>query len=440
MLSGFSPIRNQSGAVVGLVGVDINSDTEAAAINHLNLLITTVGLFAVLATALGLLVIDHRRAIDEKRVEESERKYRALFERAGDAIFLVDADSAVPGKIVAANKSAAEMHGYTQEELETMTMAHLDAPGAEVTTPETVNRVLFSGWMKGERMHRRKDGTHFPVEFSASPLEIGGRTYILVIDRNITDRKKAVDAIQRTTNKLNLLNTVTFSDIQNAIYGIAGCIELDGDGRDETSKMYWEMERDLIRKIRRSLNFAKNYQDLGTIPPKWQNVGQVFLFAISHIDFSSIRRTVEVEGLEVYADSLLERVFQALADNVITKGKTATKVSLSWKETPAGLTIIFEDNGVGIPENLKEAVFQRGFGTQKAMELFLVREILGITGITIRETGIPGAGARFESSSLPADTGSADPDGGSCFPDTLSFPVRHDGGLQNIKEAREEHM
>jgi signal transduction histidine kinase len=55
-----------------------------------------------------------------------------------------------------------------------------------------------------------------------------------------------------------------------------------------------------------------------------------------------------------------------------------------------------EDDGSGIPASDKERIFQRGFGKHTGLGLFLVREILGITGITIRETGEPGKGAQFE--------------------------------------------
>ncbi len=58
--------------------------------------------------------------------------------------------------------------------------------------------------------------------------------------------------------------------------------------------------------------------------------------------------------------------------------------------------VIYEDNGGGIPAEHKEAIFERRFFKHTGFGLFLSRTILGITGMTIRETGIPGNGARFE--------------------------------------------
>jgi signal transduction histidine kinase len=58
--------------------------------------------------------------------------------------------------------------------------------------------------------------------------------------------------------------------------------------------------------------------------------------------------------------------------------------------------ILFEDNGVGIPAEDKTKLFTKGFGKNTGLGLFLSREILAITGITITENGEPGEGARFE--------------------------------------------
>jgi len=58
--------------------------------------------------------------------------------------------------------------------------------------------------------------------------------------------------------------------------------------------------------------------------------------------------------------------------------------------------IVCEDDGEGIPVEEREKVFEWGFGKNTGLGLFLSREILDITGITIKETGEPGTGARFE--------------------------------------------
>jgi len=90
------------------------------------------------------------------------------------------------------------------------------------------------------------------------------------------------------------------------------------------------------------------------------------------------------------------RIVPNLLDNAIRHGRTIRQVRFSAEERNGSVVIICEDDGVGIPYDENERVFQRGFGRNTGLGLFLSREILGITGIAIEEIGSPGAGAKFE--------------------------------------------
>jgi len=290
------------------------------------------------------------------------------------------------------------LHGYSVDEILEKSIVDLYPPESSDYLSGLVERLLNDEWLKVETLHIRKDGTVFPLEMNASLLDLGAKKYILTIERDITERKKAEHALQQVHKKLSLLNSVTFNDIQNAVFSLSGYLTLEKTNpENEIVKNYRSQEEESVRKIINSLNFAKSYQDLGVNPPQWQNVNQSFIMGISHLDFSRINRTVKLDNLEIYADSLLERVFFTLADNVLHHGANATVVTLGYQLVRDGLLLSFEDNGKGVPEAIKEKIFERGYGKkQKGMELFLVREILSITGITIRETGTLGKGARFE--------------------------------------------
>jgi K+-sensing histidine kinase KdpD len=100
--------------------------------------------------------------------------------------------------------------------------------------------------------------------------------------------------------------------------------------------------------------------------------------------------------LEIYADLLLERVFSAIMDNTLRHGQKATKIRFSAQETTEGLTIVCQDDGVGVPAQVKEGMFKHDYNLNKGYGLFLAAEILGMTELSIVETGEPGFGARFE--------------------------------------------
>jgi signal transduction histidine kinase len=71
-------------------------------------------------------------------------------------------------------------------------------------------------------------------------------------------------------------------------------------------------------------------------------------------------------------------------------------IYLEAKFSPGSLLLIYGDDGVGIPSEEKDKIFKRGYGKNTGYGLFLIREILSITGLSIQESGIPGEGARFE--------------------------------------------
>ena len=397
VLSGYSPIRDSTGAVVGIVGVDMDSSTVISKLDSINMILYLAGILAMIFAALGIIVVERRRAIDERNLEASEKKYRLLFERAGDSILMLEAEGDNQGKIIAANTAAAEMHGYSVDEMLTKSIVDLYPTESKKDLSDLAEHLLNDEWLKHEVFHIRKDGTIFPLEMNASLLDLGTKKYLLTIERDITERKKADHALQQVTKKLTLLNSVTFNDIQNAVFSLSGFLTLEKTyPGEEPVKKYLDKEEESVRKIVNSLNFAKSYQNLGVNPPQWQNVNHSFILGISHLDFSSLQRTVNLDNLEIYADSLLERVFFTLADNVLHHAKTTTEVTLGYQFTVDGLLLFFEDNGNGIPDAIKEKIFERGYRNQKGMELFLVREILSITGLTMKETGTFGKGARFE--------------------------------------------
>lgn len=332
------------------------------------------------------------------RLIQSEEKYRLFFNSITDPVIIYRSDlQSACTTIIEANDAAGVLLGYSREEFLSMSPETIMVINVCEERNDLFRLVNTEEFVHYESFYRSKNGKMIPVEINARIFDKFGQRAVLTIARDITDRKMAEKALQQANKKLNLLNVVTFNDIQNGLFSISGYIGLQKSLSNDMEKTeYLEKEDATLRRISRSLDFAKNYQDLGMKPPRWHNVLQTFVFAISHLDFSRIDRSINLDNLEIFTDPLLERVFFTLADNVITHGKTATQVTLRYQENAEELILFFDDNGTGIPDNLKEKIFQRGFSAQKGMDLFLAREIFEITGIAIRETGIFGKGARFE--------------------------------------------
>jgi ABC-type amino acid transport substrate-binding protein/anti-sigma regulatory factor (Ser/Thr protein kinase) len=214
---------------------------------------------------------------------------------------------------------------------------------------------------------------------------------------NYDELHRSQKALEQARNKLSLLNTITFQDIQNAVFSLSGYFQLEtGNTNEQQLQRYREKELGIVQTISDSLKFANYYQNLGLLPPAWQNVQQTFMVGISRMDLTGISRNIDVKNLEIFADPMLEQVFFTLAENVTLHGKNATEISLHYRKTGHEVILVFKDNGAGIPDTVKQDIFSRMYEKRKGKGLFLAREILEITGITIQETGEPGNGARFE--------------------------------------------
>jgi signal transduction histidine kinase len=212
--------------------------------------------------------------------------------------------------------------------------------------------------------------------------------------RDISERKQTEKILQVTNRKLSLLNSITRHDILNNISLLSGYITLMRDLiKDSKAIKYLEKMDSAKILITNQIEFTRIYQDLGTTEPIWHDIGSV-------VDKLPVPGNITIEntctGVRVYADPILEKVFFCLLDNTLRHGKHATTVTVSAEEIPAGLIIRWEDDGTGIPADEKEVIFHQGYGKNTGLGLFLSREILSITGMTIIESGTPGKGARFE--------------------------------------------
>jgi PAS domain S-box-containing protein len=337
-----------------------------------------------------------RRKKLEDALRENEKRFRDLAEQFPELML----ESDMQGNPAFINRYAYEVLGYSEEDVRKgLSVFDLVIPEDRERLRQNLTKLLNGEVLRGnEYTALKKDGTRFPVILYSAPIVSFGKiTGFRAFAGDITERKRAEAAFQQATKKLSLLNQITLSDIQNAVFLLEGYMELAtlppaGTQGDD----YPKKEREIVRKMAGSLKFARSYQNIGQKPAKWQDVNHVFLMAISHLDFSKIARNLNLDTLQVYADPLLESVFFTLAENVILHATTATEVSFWYRESGRNLTLVFEDNGPGIPKEKKEKIFQRDFAEKNGPDLFLAREILSITGITIAETGESGRGARFE--------------------------------------------
>ncbi|UCE80674.1 MAG: sensor histidine kinase [Methanobacteriota archaeon] len=216
------------------------------------------------------------------------------------------------------------------------------------------------------------------------------------LEGKVAERTKEVEQANR---KLRLLGSITRHDALNQVSIIAGWVSLAEETAEDKKLL------ETLRKIKEAavnletnLEFTSLYEKVGIKKPEWVQMDR----ALTHSLFGMGPREFEmINGfgdLQVYCDPMIQNVLRNLVDNSIRHGGKIKRISFTYREGPEGLTIVCEDDGVGVPPEKKEGLFEpsRTASGRKSFGLYLSKEILSITGITIRETGEPGKGARFE--------------------------------------------
>ncbi|MCX6688593.1 MAG: response regulator [Methanoregula sp.] len=370
----------------------------------------------------------------EESLDESEKRFRSIAERSSDLILTMDEKF----QITYASPSIKTILGYLPEEC---TGKDLSSLGLSPDILSEIHHLIenfttdTSDFERNTRFKKR-DGCYTVIAMRGTPrirnktidgIQIHGRVIaggspaqdelelaharisaveeqirqqlssISQSEQALTELRIAEKALKQANNKLNLMNSITRHDILNKITVARGYLDIIlMMETDPLLLSYLKKEDRAVAAIEEQIAFTKIYQDLGVNGAVWQRVDLTIYSSLSRIDLGHVALQCDLPCVEIYADPLLEKVFYNLADNALAYGETITKIHVHATEDADGLVLIWEDDGIGILPEAKEKIFLRGVGKNTGLGLFLVREILSITGITIIETGEYGSGARLE--------------------------------------------
>lgn len=221
----------------------------------------------------------------------------------------------------------------------------------------------------------------------------------IVIVQDISERRRGGITLRTVLEKLKIISGVTRHDINNQITAMQSYLYLlDQECTDPDRKGYLRNVVDASNRIALMIRFTEDFQEFGLRDISWHDLGILIESAKTTVGTGCVRIENEVRGISVFSDPLIVRVFPRLVQNMLHYGKGITKIRFSATMTGdgKGCVIICEDDGAGIPASRKERIFLRNSCEDPGYSLYLTREILGISGFTIRETGSRETGARFE--------------------------------------------
>jgi PAS domain S-box-containing protein len=362
-------------------------------------------------------VIAAARDITEQKKAEDALKEREC-ELAGIISFLPDATLVIDknGTLLAWNRAMEEMTGVPKDRVLGKRDYEYSLPFYHERRPITADLVFhFDPAVAASYPFMKKEGNSILAETYIPHLNNGSGAYLWLkasplydaaghisgaveTIRDITESRRAEEALRQANKQLNLLSSITRHDILNMLIALRGYIELSREFLDDKDMLagFLEKEETAARTIEDQILFTRDYQDLGIAVPEWQNVNASVQKAVAGLPMRDIRVTVDRSDLEIYADPLFRKVFHNLIENALNYGGPKMKTIRVLSEVSGqGLTLLCEDDGAGISSVDKKHLFTRGFGRHTGLGLFLSQEILAITGITITEEGEPGRGARF---------------------------------------------
>nr|WP_319540268.1 PAS domain S-box protein [uncultured Methanospirillum sp.] len=330
----------------------------------------------------------------EEALRESEEKFRSFVENANDVVFSISPD----GTFTYLSPKWSGLLGYEEGEGVGRSLYSFIHPDDRSDIQEFVTEAITKGIRKSGNTYRicLKDGSWQWHTQSISPVfdDKGSVVSLQGICHDITRRKQNEEALANANRQLSLLTGITRHDILNkitVILGHVGVAELEC--KDEEFADYLRRIKSATNDIRSQIGFTRVYEDLGVQEPLWVDLDTIL--PRENLP-SGITVTSDLKGVSIFVDPMIERVFYNLLDNSVRHGERVTTIRASSHVEKGDLIVVWEDNGVGIPDTDKILIFERGFGKNTGLGMFLVREILSLTGISIHETGKPGTGARFD--------------------------------------------
>jgi PAS domain S-box-containing protein len=328
-----------------------------------------------------------------------------IFEGASDGIIAADSKTKV---FVFANPRICEITGYSLEELLKLSISDIHP---EKDLPSVTEQ--FMQQLRGEITLAtnipvlRKDGKVVYCDVNARPAKFGDKEYLVGFFRDITDRKKAEEALNRTMDelvrvneKIGVVGSLTRHDVRNKLVAVtANAFIIRKKHADQPDIMDGLGKMDqAVKDIVKIFDFAKTYEELGVEELTYIDVEKTLKESVALFSGAlNVKVINDCHGLVLLADSFLRQLFYNLIDNSLKHGQKVSRIRVHYEKVDQEkLTLVYEDDGVGVPEVNKPRLFKEGFTTGgSGYGLYLIRKMVEVYGWGIREDGEPGVGAKF---------------------------------------------
>jgi PAS domain S-box-containing protein len=306
--------------------------------------------------------------ITERKERERElEQFREAVEQTAHAVYITDAD----GTIEYVNQAFEENTGFSEEEAIGANPRILQSGEYDEEYYEEFWETILSGeqW-EDEIIDQRADGEQIVMEQTIAPItdEDGRPQRFVAVAQDITERKEHEQLLETQRDSLEVLNQVVRHDIRNDLQVVLGYVNTLEEYVEEDGEEY-------LRQIQ------KASQDAVDITMTAQEVTEMLLMPDADLAPVSLGRELEREindvrsshsdavitvdeqlpDVKVMADNMLNSIFRNLLKNAIVHNdKSVPKVTVTTERSDGMVGVTIADNGPGIPDDLKEKIFEKG--------------------------------------------------------------------------------
>ncbi|MGA2104394.1 MAG: PAS domain-containing protein [Methanoregula sp.] len=323
------------------------------------------------------------------KLHDEEIFHRDLIDQMPVGIFLKESDT---GTYVFWNRASEEIFERASTDVIGKTDEEIFSPAiAAEIKKEDGDALVSKVEIKYKKITSKAGGEHV-IHMIIVPIYDSKRSvrYMLGIAEDVTD--------EATSLKRDLIFSITRSDILDQLAIIMTHLErAQLKTTHEEMQMFFDKTIGSVESIKNQIAYERALQNPEVISPRWQSVNQAFAEAIQMLPENTVDISTSVGEIEIFADPLLPRIFFSLLSLSFRHGGSVlSSIRMTTTKNDNKITLIYEDDSSGLPAEEKARIFEFGYSQENIVSLFLIRELLGFTGISIIETGEPGHGVRFE--------------------------------------------
>ena len=332
-----------------------------------------------------------------KALQMAELRYRSLFKAARDAIFIIDKKSY---EIVDANERAEKILQRSRKETIGLNASELQFPEDDNNFKKQIEKLIgLEDALPIEARIRNSKGESIPVEINANEIKIGDQDFIQMILRDITERKLAEQKLIEAYDRAEFYKDLFAYDMNNILSNINSSSDLlslisnDPKIKGDKNELLQSIKEQVLRGLNLILYVEKILDiDDSDISMERLEINRVLNEAITFITNNFHERLLKIkveplgDMLYVRVNELLLTAFESILINAAQHNdkpfvSIQIKILKEKKDNVNYFKIEFLDNGIGIPDDKKEIIFQKGYSEDESFSglglgLYLVKRIV----------------------------------------------------------------